>query len=94
MKQVAPVSGSVSIRAGGDAVQHVRRDGAPPLPCSSQVYQVGLMLARWGDLLPAQARRAPALAAEAECHRIQPRPAIAKKAAEPVGRFGVHGRPW
>ena len=25
----------------------VMPDGAPPLPCSSQVYQVGLILARW-----------------------------------------------
>ena len=42
-----------------DAVEHVGR-GAPPRPCSSQVYQVGADVGALRHLLAAQARRAPA----------------------------------
>jgi hypothetical protein len=43
---------SVSISAAAIRF-NTSAEGAPPRPCSSQVYQVGLMLERWRLLLDA-----------------------------------------
>ena len=75
----------------GDPVQHVRR-GAPPRPCSSHVYQVGLMLARWAT----SSRRSPGVRRvppETEGGRIKPGAAILQIGSQQIVGFGSHADP-
>ncbi len=56
-------------------------EGAPPRPCSSQVYQVELMWASWATSSRRSPVRAPA-ARKAEACRVQTRAAAAQKVTE------------
>jgi len=67
-----------------EAVDHVSR-GAPPRPCSSQVYHVALTLARCA-LLRAGVPACAAVSTEAERRRIELPAAILQVGAEQISR--------